>query len=154
VFVGASELPVDENLDKVASDGAKWLLVEAASTSGTSALKAWLGKGLHVIFRVTGPRKIAAVLEGVPQSNSAQVVIAIGPGGPIAPDAAQIEASDVRAQLQALGMSQTRIALAAAIDEHNVMNCLKQPDIDGVLLLNSGFGTVVKMLQRIALHCA
>ena len=51
-------------------------------------------------------------------------------------------------------MPQTRVALAATVDEHNIMNYLKQPDIDGVLLLNTGFATLKGMLQRIALHCA
>jgi hypothetical protein len=152
VFAGSLTAPVNGDFKQLATDGAKWLLIDAGQAEDGTAMQAALDVKLDVILRIGDARRLPAVVQGVGKSKSGRMVIAIGSGGPIEPNVAQAQAAAVRRELLDLDMAESRIILAAPADEQNVMNYFEQEDIDGLLVCNTDFGAVVGMLRRIGLH--
>jgi hypothetical protein len=153
VYAGASQPPVSGDLSSLAADGAKWLMLVAGADDAASLVRSALATDLRVILRITHSEQLLKVLEGVTPSAE-RIVIAISVHNPANPAGEQRQANAVRSQLRAIGMEQTRIIVEAPVDEQSAMDYFAQSDIDGVLVLPGDFGTVTRILQRIALHCA
>jgi hypothetical protein len=152
VYAGAVELPAEGTFKTLKADGGTWQLLDGQRKEAGQLLHSALKARLHVILRISDPRKLATVLKGVNKSSAAQIVIAVGHGKALKPSQAQADAAVARQSLDKLGLQKSRVIVAAPITDQNVMDYLNQDDIDGVLTMPSGFGTVVPLVHRIALH--
>lgn len=154
VFAGALQPPADGNFSRLAADGATWVIVNAARANAARLVKSALNADLHVILQTSHFEQVPKMLAGLKIPSVNRIVVALSGREPADPASGQRHASAVRNELRPLGMEQTRIIVEAPVDEQSAMEYLAQPDIDGLLVMPSDFGTITGILRRITLHCA
>ncbi len=153
VSLGATAPPADGNLKTLVADSAKWLMIQSDFPDIQSNIKSALNAGLNIIFCVTKDGEITNSLKGLKKLTVDRIVIAYRPIGKSKPATAQRVSRLLRDELELLRLGTSRIVLVAPLTEKDIMDYLREPDIDGVVIRKQSFTTVLGILSQIAIHC-
>ena len=109
---------------------------------------------LNVICAVHRPLQIRSAFDSVPKLTPKQLIVALRPERKnVAANTAQKTAAEIRRELTSQDLGDSRIVLAAPLHKNNVVKYIEQPDIDGVLLYDGDYSSVLEILVEISLHC-
>ncbi|MGB7344140.1 MAG: hypothetical protein WBD20_07995 [Pirellulaceae bacterium] len=108
-----------------------------------------IAAGLIVILLTPPDTDLAARFSGL-ALTSENLVVALQPAKLPSPSDAQAVAAPHRVSLTELGCGDSRIVICGDIDESTINDYLAQPDVDGILLLDSSFDVVNELLSAIA----
>jgi len=154
VSAGATRAPADGKLKAIYSSGGRWLHIDGGSDYAEEQLSAAVNANLNVIWAVHQPFQIRSAFDSVPKLTPKQLVVALRPERKnVAANTAQKTAAEIRGELTSQGLRDSRIVLAAPLHKNNVVKYIEQPDIDGVLLYDGDYSSVLEILVEISLHC-
>jgi len=152
VYAGASSMPAGGDLKKIKAAGGKWILLDAAEAEARSNVPAILKAKLGLIVICSTPQQVANVLCDAGNITAKQLVIAIRLKGKCSSEAAQTAAAGIRRELKSKKLEAARVVIASRVNKDDILEHMAKPDIDGVLLENGDFGTVMDILVPIALN--
>lgn len=153
VSAGAMRAPANGKIKAIHSSGGRWLLLDCETDNTEEQLSAAVNAKLNIICVVRQPLQIRSVYENVPKLMPKQLVVALQPERKnVAANTAQKIVADIRGELTSHGLGDSRIVLAAPLHKNNVVKYIKQPDIDGVLLYDSDYSSVLEILVEISQH--
>lgn len=155
----------------IAQTGAKWTRVFAERPDARSQRAAAWAAGLNVLLIAETGASLARALqpEATPRRNpflafaaslskaigqkksaeSERLAVALRTKRPINPAEAQIVAEKVRGLLAKIGCAESRIVLADRAMNARLGDYLAKPDVDGVFLVEGGFGAAVDVAEKI-----
>ena len=152
VYAGASQLKSIDCLQEILDAEGKWILLSADDPSLPASFSAALDAGLNVILS-TGPLLNTSVFGKTLPANLQpdRLVVAFKPDGKCSPTQAQKIAAGIRSELETINCSDSRVIIAASVDQTKVPDYMKKADIDGFFLPDSDFGAALDVLIPITL---
>ncbi len=152
VYAGASQLKSIDRLQEILDAGGKWVLLSADDPNLPVSFSAALDAGLNVILS-TGPLLNTSIFGKTLPANLQpdRLVIAFKPDGKCSPTQAQKIAAGIRSELETIKCSESRVIIAASVEQTKVPDYMKKADIDGFFLPDSDFGAALDVLIPITL---
>jgi hypothetical protein len=153
VYSGSSAPPTDGDFKALVAASAKWILIDGSKSSAPANVGSALKAGLNVIICVEDQKQLSDSLIGAKRLSADRIVAAFRPAGSSRPEEGQLAARSLRDELHSFKLGDSRLILCSQLDAKNIMDYLRQPDIDGVLFENGQFTTTLGILSQIAIHC-
>jgi hypothetical protein len=144
VFAGTSTAPVNGDFGSLVDAQASFVLLDAIDN-----LAAAFDAGLRVILKITPETDVGPILSNT-RATSDNLVVAVQPDAATTPPDAQSVVAAIRQALTTVNCAEARIIVAAQIDENSILKYLQEDDIDGVLLFDTSFDSVMEILRVIA----
>ena len=152
VYAGASQMTSPDRFPEILDAGGKWVLLSGDDSRLTANFSAALHAGLNVILS-TGQQLNTSIFGKKLPANlqSDRLVVAFKPDGKCSPTQAQKIAAGIRSELETIKCSDSRVILAASVDQPKVPDYMKKSDIDGFFLLDGDFGAALDVLIPLTL---
>lgn len=143
VIAGVSSVPADGNFQQIRDCGGTWVLARPSDE-----LSSILANGLGVLLFVSGATDLAPVLSNH-SFKEANLIVAFETVGATALGVLGT-AAQIRDQLNSRNLAAAQVLARSTPGDVNLLEYLAMPDVNGLLLLEAGYETVVGILKKIA----